>query len=149
MPKNSNWEEPRPILLSKLCITGGYGAALASTRGRKVVQAAAIYGAVAWGVTEVVVTIVEQLFLPQWVSTLAVIFFVVGSPVAMFLSKQGLADVQFVSLVRVAAEKHVAGPPMQRRRRQTEDDPPISSREPVRLSQPPKGQLRLAQTTLR
>jgi TolB-like protein/tetratricopeptide (TPR) repeat protein len=55
-------------------------------RERKVVQSAAIYGAVAWGVTEIVVTIVEQLFLPQWVSTLAVIFFVVGVPVAMFLS---------------------------------------------------------------
>jgi adenylate cyclase len=55
-------------------------------RERKVVQAAAIYGAVAWGVTEVVVTIVQQLFLPQWVSTLAVIFFVVGFPVAMFLA---------------------------------------------------------------
>lgn len=49
-------------------------------------QAAAIYGAVAWGVTEVLVTVVDQLFLPQWVSTLAVIFFVVGFPVAMFLS---------------------------------------------------------------
>jgi len=58
----------------------------AELRKRKVVQAAAIYGAVAWGVTEIVVTIVEQLFLPQWVSTLAVIFFVVGFPVAMFLS---------------------------------------------------------------
>ncbi|MFC1776952.1 tetratricopeptide repeat protein [Pseudomonadota bacterium] len=55
-------------------------------RKRKVLQAAAIYGAVAWGVTEVVVTVVEQLFLPQWVSTLAVIGFVVGFPVAMFLS---------------------------------------------------------------
>ena len=55
-------------------------------RERKVVQAAAIYGAVAWGLTEVIVTIVEQLFLPQWVSTLAVIFFVVGFPIAMFLS---------------------------------------------------------------
>jgi len=58
----------------------------AELRKRKVVQSAAIYGAVAWGVTEIVVTIVEQLFLPQWVSTLAVIFFVVGFPVAMFLS---------------------------------------------------------------
>ncbi len=58
----------------------------AELRKRKVIQAAAIYGAVAWGVTEVVVTIVEQLFLPQWVATLAVIFFVVGFPVAMFLS---------------------------------------------------------------
>jgi TolB-like protein/Tfp pilus assembly protein PilF len=55
-------------------------------RKRKVVQVAAIYGALAWGVTEVLVTIVEQLFLPQWVSTLAVIFFVVGFPVAMFLA---------------------------------------------------------------
>ena len=53
---------------------------------RKVIQAAAIYGAVAWGVTEIVVTIVEQLFLPQSISTLAVIFFVVGFPVAMFLA---------------------------------------------------------------
>lgn len=53
---------------------------------RKVVQVAAIYGAVAWGLTEVVVTIVSQLFLPQWVSTLAVIGFVVGFPVAMFLA---------------------------------------------------------------
>ena len=58
----------------------------AELRKRKVVQAAAIYGAVAWGLTEVVVTVVEQLYLPQWVSTLAVIFFVVGFPVAMFLS---------------------------------------------------------------
>ena len=37
---------------------------LSELRERKVVQVAAIYGAVAWGVTEVVVTIVEQLFLP-------------------------------------------------------------------------------------
>lgn len=59
---------------------------LAELRSRKVVQAAAIYVAVAWGVTEIVVTIVEQLFLPQWVATLAVIFFVVGFPVTMFLS---------------------------------------------------------------
>ncbi len=55
-------------------------------RKRGVVQAAAIYGAVAWGATEVIVTVVDQLFLPQWVSTLAVIFFVVGFPVAMFLA---------------------------------------------------------------
>jgi len=58
----------------------------AELRKRKVVQAAAIYGVVAWGVTEIVVTIVENLFLPQWVSTLAVIFFVVGFPITMFLS---------------------------------------------------------------
>lgn len=58
----------------------------AELRKRKVVQMAAIYGAVAWGVTEVVVTIVEQLFLPQWVATLAVIFVVVGFPMALLLA---------------------------------------------------------------
>lgn len=62
------------------------GSLFAELRKRKVLQAAAIYGAVAWGVTEVVVTVVEQLFLPQWVATLAVIGFVVGFPIAMFLS---------------------------------------------------------------
>ena len=40
----------------------------------------------AWGVTEVIVTVTEQLFLPQWISTLAVVGFVVGFPVAMFLA---------------------------------------------------------------
>ncbi len=43
----------------------------AELRKRKVLQAAAIYGAVSWGVTEVVVTVTDQLFLPQWISTLA------------------------------------------------------------------------------
>jgi TolB-like protein/Tfp pilus assembly protein PilF len=62
------------------------GSFFTELRKRKVVQSAAIYGAVAWGVTEVVVTVVEQLFLPQWVSALAVIGFVVGFPVAMFLA---------------------------------------------------------------
>lgn len=59
---------------------------LSELRARKVPQAAAIYVAVAWGVTEIVVTVVEQLFLPQWLATLAVIGFVVGFPVAMFLA---------------------------------------------------------------
>ena len=67
-------------------MTSSDGSFFAELRKRKVLQVAAIYGAVAWGVTEVVVTVVEQLFLPQWVSTLAVIGFVVGFPVAMFLS---------------------------------------------------------------
>jgi len=58
----------------------------AELRERKVPQVAAIYVAVAWGVTEIVVTVVEQLFLPQWVATLAVIGFVVGFPIAMFLA---------------------------------------------------------------
>ena len=62
------------------------GSFFAELRRRKVPQAAAIYVAVAWGVTEIVVTVVAQLFLPQWVATLAVIGFVVGFPVAMFLA---------------------------------------------------------------
>jgi TolB-like protein/tetratricopeptide (TPR) repeat protein len=53
---------------------------------RKVVHTAAIFVAVAWGATEIIVTVVEQLFLPQWVSTVTVIAFVVGFPVAMFLA---------------------------------------------------------------
>lgn len=62
------------------------GSFFAELRKRKVLQVAAIYVAVAWGVVEVVVTVTEQLFLPQWISTLAVIGFVVGFPVAMFLA---------------------------------------------------------------
>ncbi len=58
----------------------------AELRKRRVFRAAAIYGAVAWGLTEVIVTIVEQLYLPAWVATLSVIVFVVGFPVAMFLA---------------------------------------------------------------
>ncbi len=59
---------------------------IAELRKRKVFQVAAIYSAVAWGVTEIAVTVVEQLFLPPWVSTLAVIGFVVGFPIAIFLA---------------------------------------------------------------
>ena len=59
---------------------------IAELRKRKVIQVAAIYVAVAWGVTEITVTVVEQLFLPPWVSTLAVIGFIAGFPVAMFLA---------------------------------------------------------------
>ncbi len=47
------------------------GSFFAELRKRKVFQVAAIYGAIAWGVTEIIVTVTEQLFLPHWVSTLA------------------------------------------------------------------------------
>jgi len=53
---------------------------------RKVVREVAIYVAVAWGVPETIVALVEQLFLPQWTFTLVIIFFGLGTPVAMFLS---------------------------------------------------------------
>ena len=55
-------------------------------KNRKVVRAAAIYFAVAWGLTEVLVTISDRLFLSEWIPTLAVIIFVVGFPIAMFLA---------------------------------------------------------------
>lgn len=53
---------------------------------RHVFQVAAIYVGVAWGVTEIVVTITDKLPLPAWVSTVAVIAFIVGFPIAMFLA---------------------------------------------------------------
>ncbi|MDH4019016.1 MAG: hypothetical protein OEU84_05390 [Xanthomonadales bacterium] len=55
-------------------------------RKRKVFQTAALYIAVAWGATEILVTVAERLFLPVWIPTLAVIVFVVSFPVAMFLA---------------------------------------------------------------
>jgi TolB-like protein/Tfp pilus assembly protein PilF len=55
-------------------------------RKRKVFQTAAVYIAVAWGATEILVTVAERLFLPDWIPTLVVIAFVVGFPVAMFLA---------------------------------------------------------------
>ena len=58
----------------------------AELRKRKVVRTALIYLAVAWGLTEGLVLIVDQLFLPQWVATLTVILFVIGFPIAMFLA---------------------------------------------------------------
>ena len=55
-------------------------------RKRKVFQTAAVYIAVTWGATEILVTVAERLYMPAWVPTLAVIAFVVGFPVAMFLA---------------------------------------------------------------
>jgi TolB-like protein/tetratricopeptide (TPR) repeat protein len=55
-------------------------------RQRKVFQTAAGYVAVSWGATEILDTVSDRLFLPAWIPTLAVIAFVVGFPVAMFLA---------------------------------------------------------------
>ncbi len=55
-------------------------------RKRKVFQTAAVYIAVAWGATEILVTVAERLFMPAWIPSLVVIAFVVGFPVAMFLA---------------------------------------------------------------
>lgn len=53
---------------------------------RKVLQTAAIYVAIAWGATEIVVTVEEKFALPEWVSQIAIIAFIVGFPITLFAS---------------------------------------------------------------
>lgn len=53
---------------------------------RKVLQTAAIYVAVAWGATEIVITIEEKFALPEWVSQVALLAFIVGFPVTILAS---------------------------------------------------------------
>jgi len=53
---------------------------------RRVYQSAAIYAVAAWGVVQVIDFLSERLFLPDWIPTLTAIVFVVGFPVAIFLS---------------------------------------------------------------
>jgi TolB-like protein len=53
---------------------------------RRVYRAAAAYAVVAWGVTEILDGVITGLGWPDWLATLAVILFVTGFPVAMFLA---------------------------------------------------------------
>jgi TolB-like protein/thioredoxin-like negative regulator of GroEL len=53
---------------------------------RRVYQSAAIYAVAAWGLAQVIDFVSERLFLPDWIPTLTAIVFVVGFPVAIFLS---------------------------------------------------------------
>lgn len=53
---------------------------------RHVIKVAAIYGAIAWGAIEIIVTVAEQLVLPPSVSRLAVSAFIVGFPITVFLA---------------------------------------------------------------
>jgi TolB-like protein/Tfp pilus assembly protein PilF len=53
---------------------------------RRVYQSAAIYAVVAWGLAQVVDFVAERLFMPEWVSTVTAIVFVVGFPVTILLS---------------------------------------------------------------
>ena len=56
-------------------------------RRRHVPRAAALYVAVAWGATEILVFLTDRLPLfPQWTGTVIAILFVLGFPVAMFLA---------------------------------------------------------------
>lgn len=49
---------------------------------RKVLQTAAIYVAVAWGATGIIVTIADKFSPDDWVSQIAIIAFIVGFPIA-------------------------------------------------------------------
>ena len=53
---------------------------------RHVIQAAAIYVAVAWGALEILITLQEKLGWPEWLSLWATRLFVVGFPVAIILA---------------------------------------------------------------
>jgi TolB-like protein len=62
------------------------GGLFADLKRRRVFRTAAIYAAAAWGVTEASTTVFEKLHFPEWASMLVVIVFLVGFPVAMYLS---------------------------------------------------------------
>jgi TolB-like protein len=53
---------------------------------RRVYQSAVAYAVVAWGITEILEGVIAGLGWPDWLATLAVILFVMGFPVAMFLA---------------------------------------------------------------
>jgi TolB-like protein len=59
---------------------------VAELKKRRVVRAAIAYAVVAWGITEIVDGVISRFGWPDWIATLVVIVFVVGFPIAMFLS---------------------------------------------------------------
>lgn len=59
---------------------------IAELQKRHVVRAAIGYAVVAWGITEIADGVISRFGWPDWIATLVVIVFVVGFPVAMFLS---------------------------------------------------------------
>lgn len=59
---------------------------VAQLRKRRVIQVLLIYLAVAFGATEILLTVAETLKLPDWTQTLVVAFFVAGIPVAAFVA---------------------------------------------------------------
>jgi TolB-like protein len=59
---------------------------LAQLKDRRVFRSAIAYAVVAWGATEILDGVISGLGWPDWLATLAVILFVMGFPVAMFLA---------------------------------------------------------------
>jgi TolB-like protein/Tfp pilus assembly protein PilF len=59
---------------------------LAELKRRHVIRVAGVYTVAAWGVFQVVKTILETLDLPKWTSTLALVLLVLGLPVVLVVS---------------------------------------------------------------
>jgi TolB-like protein/Tfp pilus assembly protein PilF len=53
---------------------------------KRVFQTVAIYVAIAWGGTEILLSVQETFGFPEWVSRLAIAAFIAGVPVAVFLA---------------------------------------------------------------
>lgn len=78
--------EPEPGDSGSPAASGEDLSLFAELKKRRVYQSAAAYAVVAWGITEILDGIVSGLGWPDWLATLAVILFVTGFPVAMFLA---------------------------------------------------------------
>ena len=68
--------------------SSGVARGLVSELGRRrVLQAALVYAAIAWSITEVLSFLIDSIpVFPAWAKSLVAILFVVGFPVAMFLA---------------------------------------------------------------
>ncbi len=62
------------------------GGLVANVLKRHVIQAAALYVAVAWGAVEILLTLQERLGWPDWIARTALGLFVAGFPVVLVWS---------------------------------------------------------------
>ena len=53
---------------------------------KRVFQTLAIYAAIAWGATEILLSVQETLGFPEWVARLSIAAFIAGVPIAVFLA---------------------------------------------------------------
>jgi TolB-like protein len=96
---------------------------LAELRRRKVPQVAAVYGAVAWLLVQVVDTVAPALRLPDWTVTFVTVLLLLGFPVALILAwtfdvvrtrgedshaPDGLAVLPFANMTGEAEHGHLA-----------------------------------------
>ena len=96
---------------------------LAELRRRKVPQVAAVYGAVAWLLVQVVDTVAPALRLPEWTITFVTVLLLLGFPVALILAwtfdvvrtrsdagyaPDGIAVLPFANMTGEAEHGHLA-----------------------------------------